>query len=134
MPSSLSFGRSNVVITANLPLNGDQVDQTIFIADRPYRVLSIRYVHATKGTNGSAVNLQVTKDTGTDAPGAGTDLLSNNSNAGFDCKGTDNTVQSGAFKAGVAPSLKVGERLSLDYAGTLTALAGVQVTAVLKPM
>jgi hypothetical protein len=114
--------------------NASLADQAFFIADRAYNVVAIYEVHSTAGSDGSAVNLQVTKDTSTDAPGAGTNLLTNNADAGFNLKGTANTVQTGTLVA-TAASLKLaaGDRLAVDFAGTLTALAGVVVTVYLEP-
>lgn len=108
-------------------------DQAFWIAPFACKVVRIDEVHATAGSDASAVNLQIVKDTGTNAPGAGTDLLTNNTNAGFDMKGAANTVQNGALvaTAGVT-TLAAGNRLSADYAGTLTALAGVVVTVTLE--
>ncbi|MCC5644785.1 hypothetical protein LC607_17935 [Nostoc sp. CHAB 5824] len=128
---------ANINLTHNLsvqcPINSLCVDQPFFVADGAYLVTGISYVHSTAGSDGSAVNLQITKDTGTAAPGAGTDLLTNNTNAGFDCKGTANTVQTGALVATEATrTLASGDRLSLDFAGTVTALAGVVVTVSLR--
>lgn len=101
-------------------------DQAFYIANRPMKVSRVDYVHSTAGSDAGSVNVQVTKDTGTNAPGAGTDLLTNNSNAGFNCKGTANTVQNGALTATVATLwLAAGDRLAVDFAGTTTALAGV---------
>lgn len=115
--------------------NAACVDQAFFIANRAYQVTAVREIHATAGTDGSAVSLQVVKDTGTDAPGAGTDLLTNNANVGFDLKGTANTVQTGTLTATAASlQLAAGNRLSLDFAGTVTTLAGVVVTVSLKPI
>jgi hypothetical protein len=92
-------------------------------------VLEIREVHTTAGSHGSAVSLQVEKCTGTTAPGSGTNLLTNNSDVGFNLKGTANTVQEGTLIATRATrQLAAGDRLALDFAGTLTALAGVCVT------
>lgn len=104
-------------------------DTVIFTAPHPCFVLAASEVHATAGNDVGAVSLQLTKDTGTDAPGAGTDLLANNTNVGFDLKGTANTVQNAEFKttAGIL-ALNKGDRLAIDYAGTTTALAGVNVT------
>jgi hypothetical protein len=120
-------------IVYNMQANGDLVDQSFFLANRDYIVTGASYVHSTKGTNGSAVNVQLVKDTGTNAPGAGTDMLTNSTNAGFDCKGAINTVQAGvlATTAGLT-RLAPGNRLSVDYAGTLTALAGVIVVVTLQ--
>src|SRR3954471_16149879 len=63
-------------------------DQTLFICPvgQSYQLTSVDEIHATAGTDGSAVNLQVVKDTGTQAPGAGVDLITNNTNAGFNLK------------------------------------------------
>ena len=62
-------------------------------------------------------------------------MLTNNTNAGFNLKGTANTVQAGALTT-TAAALKLapGDRLSADFAGTLTAVAGVVVTVELRPI
>lgn len=124
---------TQIPITYRMNANGSLADESFFIADRPYIVDSIREKHAVAGSDASAVNLQVTIDTGTAAPGAGTDLLTNNSNAGFDMKGTANTVQTGTLVAVGSRTMATGDRLSVDFAGTLTALAGVVVTVMLTP-
>ncbi|NBW07805.1 MAG: hypothetical protein EBR82_07240 [Caulobacteraceae bacterium] len=116
----------------NMNANSGLADQCFFTANRPVRVVAVSEVHSTLGTDGSAVNVQLTLDRLTDAPGAGTDLLSNNANAGFNLKGTINTVQTGTFISDWANTLLAGDRLSLDFAGTLTAVAGVQVTVTLQ--
>lgn len=114
-------------------LAADCIDRAFFIANRAYEVVAIRQVHATAGSDGGAVNIQITKDDSTDAPGAGDNLLTNNSDAGFDAKDTANTVQVGTLTATTANlQLAAGDRLSLDFAGTVTALAGVVVTVTLK--
>ena len=113
--------------------NGDLADESFFIANRAYEVVAIREIHATAGDDAGAVSVQVTKDTGTNAPGAGADLLTNNTNAGFNLKGTANTVQVGTLIATQASlQLAAGDRLSVDFAGTLTTLAGVVITVSLK--
>lgn len=120
-------------VKQSCPLNSHCVDQAFWTADGTYLVTAISYIHSTAGNDAGAVNLQVTKDTSTQAPGAGTDLLTNNSNAGFDCKAAANTVQSGVLVAAEAPrTLTTGDRLSLDFAGTVTTLAGVVVTVSLR--
>lgn len=108
-------------------------DACFFIAHTACKVTGIRQVHSVAGSDGGAVNLQVTKDTGTNAPGAGTDLLTNNSDAGFNLKATANTVQTGTL-TGTAASLilAAGNRLSIDVAGTPTAVAGCVVEVDLE--
>jgi len=122
-------------VTHTMLLNADCVDQGFFTADRAYQVMAAYEIHATAGNDAGAVNMQITKDTGTNAPGAGTDLLTNNTNAGFDMKGTANTLQTGTL-TGTAASLLLaaGDRLSVDFAGNVATLAGVQVSVVLKPV
>lgn len=121
--------------TYRMLANASQADQCFFIAPGPMRVVRIDEVHSVAGDNGGAVNLQVTKDHTTDAPGAGTNLLTNNTNAGFDLKGTANTVQNGALSATPADLiLAAGDRLGVDFAGTLSTLAGVVVTVTLEDL
>ena len=119
----------------NMQANGDLIDQNFFLANRDFVVTAAYEVHSTLGTNGSAVNVQITKDTGTNAPGAGTDLLTNSTNAGFNLKAAINTVQTATF-ATTAGLLRLapGNRLAVDFAGTLTAVAGVVVVVVLQPV
>jgi hypothetical protein len=77
---------------------------------------------------GGQSELQVTKDVTTDAPGAGTDMLSNNTNVGFDLNATANTVQNGTLKttAGLR-KLNAGDRLSIDFANAIQSTAGLKI-------
>lgn len=122
-------------ISVQIPINSLCVDQNIFIADRALQVTRVDYNHATAGNDAGAVNVQLAKQTGTQAIGSGTNLLTNNTNAGFNCKGTANTVQNGTLTATTASlQLAAGDRLALDFTGTVTTLAGVTVTVQLKPI
>ena len=104
-------------------------DRAFFIANRAYQVTAIRQVHSVAA--GGASTLQVTKDTGTTAPGAGSDLLS----SAFDLNATANTVQTGALTATTADLLlAAGDRLSIDFANTIQSTAGLVVTVSLKPI
>lgn len=127
--------RAPVVITVNCPLNGDNVDQVVFIADRAYTVEAVYESHATAGTDAGAVSLDVKKATGTTAIASGTTVLGST----FDMKGTINTVvsktrASGGVVSTAVATLAAGDRLGLDYTGVITALAGVAVTVVLQPV
>lgn len=125
---------TRVFATYRQAANGSLADECFFIAERAYTAVAISEVHATAGNDAGAVSLQITKDTGTQAPGAGTDLLTNNAGAGFNLKGTANTVQNGTLVATAgACDLAAGDRLSVDFAGTLTTLAGVVATVALVP-
>jgi len=106
-------------------------DRTLLIATAPVYVEAISEVHAVAAGGASVV--QVTKDTSTDAPGAGTDMLSNNTNTGFDLSATANTVQAGTLKttAGLR-KLNTGDRLSLDFANAIQSTAGLAITVRLR--
>ena len=132
MPNPLTSGTQHMTVIWTNPSASYATDRSIFTAPYDCTVQSINEVHSVVGSDGGAVNLQITKDTGTTAPGAGTDLLSNNTNAGFDLKSTINTVVYGAFKAGVSRKLSRGDRLSLDFAGDHTDVNGLTVTIVVN--
>ncbi len=105
-------------------------DRAFFIANRAYQVTAIRQVHSVAA--GGASTLQVTKDTGTTAPGAGTDLLQS---TGFNLNATANTVQTGTLSATASDlQLAAGDRLSIDFANTIQSTAGLVVTVQLKPI
>lgn len=106
-------------------------DAVFFLATRPYILVSVSEVHSVVA--GGASVLQVVKDTGTNAPGAGTDLLTNNTNTGFDLNAAANTPQVGTLVAVGTRTLAAGDRLSVDYANAIQSSAGVTVTACMAP-
>ena len=109
------------------------VDQSFFLATQAYQVTKVRFVHAVAESTAATLLVQLVKDTGTNAPGAGTDLLTNNTNTGFDCKATANTVQTGTLTATTASlQLAAGDRLSVDFSAAATELVGVTITVTLK--
>ncbi len=123
----------HIEVTAHVGAAALMVDQTFFVATRAYTVVAISFVHAVAETTAANLRVQVTKDTSTNAPGAGTDLLTNNTNAGFDGKATANTVQAGTLTGtGASLALAAGDRLSLDFEAGATELVGVTVTVTLK--
>lgn len=101
----------------------------IFIAQVAYYVRRIEEVHETAGTDGGTVTLMLERLSGTEAKTAGDAILK----AGFNLKGTANTIQK-KEKADLQNSLiKPGDRLALYTSGTLTTLQGVNVTVSLVP-
>jgi hypothetical protein len=117
------------------PVAAQLVDQSLFLCPtgQSWQVVAADEVHAVASNDAGAVNLQFTKDTGTQAPGAGVDLLTNNTAAGFNLKGTANTPQLATLTATAADlTLAAWDRLSIDFAGTIATLAGVVATAWLK--
>ncbi len=84
--------------------------------------------HEVLGTDGSAVNVNVEKLTGTTAPASGTVILA----TPFDLKATINTVYTGTLGKVIATNqLRAGNRLALKDTGTLTAVAGLCVVVEL---
>lgn len=126
--------RAPIIVTVQQPVNAGNVDQDVFIADRPYRVVAVRESHGTAGNDAGAVTLDVVKCTGTTAAASGTTVLGST----FNMKSTANTVvtktrgNGGVVSTDVA-LLAEGDRLAFNYTGTITALAGVVVSIVLRP-
>lgn len=102
-------------------------DRTLFVAPIACTLVAASESHAVAAGGASA--LQLTKDTGTTAPGAGTDILTNNTNSGFDLNATANTPQVGTF---AATSFAVGDRLSMDFAQAIQSTAGLVISIVLR--
>lgn len=108
------------------PANGDIATYTMdlnIIPGSVIRAVAMRWSAA--GTNGSAVTADITKDTSTTAPGAGTSILL----AAQSVKGTANVSVYPTLAASSATlTMASGDRLALVMTGTLTALAGLVVT------
>lgn len=123
----------HIEVSARFGAAATWVDSAFFIANRAYQVVAVKEVHATAESTATNLRVQLTKDTGTDAPGAGNNLLTNNTNAGFNLKATANTVQTGTLTATTADlQLAAGDRLSLDFEAAATEGANVLVTVSLK--
>ena len=99
-----------------------------FIARHPCEILVVKEVHGTAGTDAGAVTLDIEKLTGTTAAGSGDSILV----AGFNLKGTANTVQSKSGADLTGQTLVEGDRLALEDTGTLTNVANLNVTLYLK--
>lgn len=84
-------------------------------------------VHETAGSSDGTLMLE--KLTGTEAPGAGTDMLA----SAIDLTATANTVQTGVLSATTANlNLAIGDRLAIEDAATLTSIAGLSVIVELQ--
>lgn len=111
-------------------LTGSAVDRVFFTATRGWIIDSCSQVHSVAA--GGVSTMQLVKDTGTSAPGAGTDLLT----AAFNLNATANTVQakaSGDFVSLAARTLAIGDRIAVDYADAIQSTAGNSVTCTLIP-
>ena len=92
-------------------------------------VTKIQEVHMTLGTDAGAVSLNIEKLTGTRALDEGSAMLS----TAFDLKASINVVRTGTLTT--TPSIRSlarGDRLALDDAGTLTAVANVTISVELQ--
>lgn len=126
--------RAPVVVSVSLAANSSNVDQAVFVADRPYDVIAVRELHDVAGTDAGAVTLDVVKCTGTTAVGSGTTVLGST----FNMKSTANTLvtktrANGGVVSTAASRLAEGDRIGFNYTGTITSLAGVTVSVVLRP-
>lgn len=99
-----------------------------WIAPVACTVTGFAEVHEVAGTAGGTVSLQLERLQGTEAPGAGDELLA----AALSLKTTANTVQYGNIKLSrsggrALANLAAGDRLCLKDSGTLTTLSNVTV-------
>lgn len=110
---------------ATIPAGGTSL--TIFIANRAYRVKSVKAIWSTASSSGT---VDVKKDTGTNAPGAGTTVLTGT----IGTASTANTTASGTVTGTVATkTLAAGDRLAITFGGTTTLQTGLFVMVGLVP-
>lgn len=122
-------------VTIQTKFNASSVDEWVFIADGNYTVSSIKELHAVAGTDGSGVTLGVRKIASATvaAPGANVaagivEFLQSD----FSLKSTANTTVTGTLSAtGSDLQLSTGDKIGLNFAGTLTTLAGGLLEIVL---
>ena len=102
----------------------------IFTAIHPCEVMAVSESHTTAGSDAGSVTLNVERLEPGEALNSGDTLLA----TAFNLKSTINTpvTYSGGELTISARQLKPGDRLALKDTGTLTAVAGVQVTVYLK--
>lgn len=104
---------------ATIPAGGTSL--TLGIATRTCRVQSVKAIWSTASTSGT---LDIKKDTGTNAPGAGTTVLTGT----VGTASTANTTASGTVTGTVATkTLAAGDRISVTFGGTMTNQAGLVI-------
>ena len=136
--ASATVERDTLVISTPIDLANEGIDflqeeigpQTYFIADRAYLITSIREVHEKTQAAADGASIQITKNTGTVAPGSSdTNLITDiaytgsaRTDRGFNLKGiAANTVTSGTMTNVVASlTLAAGDRLVWGANGTIT--------------
>lgn len=100
-----------------------------FIANRPYEVMEISEAHTTAGNDAGTVTLDIERLQGTEALDAGDSICV----SAFNLKSTADTVVTKKTTDLHNRTLLTGNRLALKDAGTLTNVAGLCVSILLKP-
>jgi hypothetical protein len=104
------------------------VDQSVALLQRRCKLIACSYMNVTPDTAVGAVNVMPRKCTGAQAVTAGAALLTNNTAAGFNCKGTTLVEEVGDLVGSdTTLTFEQGDRLAHDFAG-VTDLAGVLVS------
>lgn len=129
-----SAGPSSHIVINMSSWDANVTDRTVFVADNNYyQVVDAWQTWSTVSTSNTQL---LTKDTGTTAPGAGTGLQTDNTNAGIITSGTVNTPIGSLLLTAVStkPTLWLGpgDRLGLKNAGTAASVAGVFTTVLLR--
>jgi hypothetical protein len=110
-------------------INANSVDEHVYVAPFACRVVSIREIHSVAG--GSAAAVRTRKITDTSAPGASAGATVKELSAAFDLTVTANTTQVATLTGTATPItnsdyyLAAGDKLALDFSGTLTNLVGM---------
>jgi len=134
----LSVGSKDIANTFDVPVQLKGADPqtaanwgTIYIAPRRCTVKGINVSWGTETTDVGAVTLQLERLQGTEASGAGDDLLS--TAIDMDSGGAANTVYAGTLTTTTAwLTLEEGNRLGLVASGTMAALADVAIVVELE--
>lgn len=109
---------------ASVPVSG--TSYPFFLADRAYRVK----VASVYQSSAVSPTVDIVKDTGTTAPGAGTTILT-----GAISFGAANTRVVGTLSSTVATlTLAAGDRLSAKWGGTVGSLTGGLISVLLVPV
>lgn len=113
-------------LPASVPVTG--TSYTFFMANRAYRVVAASIINSSTST---VPTVDVTKDTGTTAPGAGSTVLT----GVMTFSATANTRVTGTIIGTVATTnLAAGDRLATKWAGTVGAITGAMVCVTLVPI
>lgn len=100
-----------------------------FTADRAYEIVEFFERHETAGSDAGTVTVMLKKVPSGTAPGSGTNILT----ASLNLKATANTSQEGTITSTITNKrLARGDALALVSSGTLTDVAGVTASVILK--
>jgi hypothetical protein len=128
----------NRIITWGMANAASAVDTIVFVCESgaEYEVLEVIESHTVAGSDGGTVSADLKRAASGTAPGSGTSMLA----SVFNMKSTANTPVTKSLTLGTLATaqssrrLTAGQALTIDFSGTLTALAGVCFTIVLKPL
>lgn len=119
----------DVVRTADAASAAGAIDRWAFIADRAYKLVGVKAIWTVIA--GAAFTVDLKKCTGTQAPSAGTTMLT----AAIDLNTTANTLATATLSATPANLLlAINDRIGLDFTGTPTNIAGLVVGYILRPV
>ena len=118
-----------VVVTVPVPAAAQGVDQWAWIHPgdgKVYELVDFSEIHGTASSSGTVMP---EKASGTTAVGSGTDLLTGT----VSLAGTANTKVTGTLVSSASTRKFVtGDRLGLDFGGTMTSLAGCVIQIVFR--
>ena len=118
-------------VTISVELLAASVDKWVFIANRAYEVVSIEEVHSVVGGASAAVKARKVLNVSAPGASAGANVVEF-ATAAFDLTAAVNTVQTATLSATASDyQLADGDKIGLDFSGTLTGLVGV-LTITLK--
>jgi hypothetical protein len=106
-------------------------DTTLWCADGDAEIVFASEVHEVLGTDGSAVTADLVKAPDGTVAGSGTSLLAST----FNLKATVCTQQTRSVSGGTLASDRIiyaGQRLAINFTGTMTAVAGLCITVILN--
>lgn len=126
-PQSPFAGTRDRMLPIRVNIDDTPSNRNIFISEQSQIVTTdpFRVVVGTPAVNGGGATVMLKKCTGTQAPSAGTDLLT--AAVSLDDANTDpDTVKTGTMVSSAATrTLAAGDRLALVFAGTLTNLDNI---------
>lgn len=113
-------------LTITTDLMAASVDKWIFVAPFACQVLSVREIHSVAGGSGAAARPRKIAAATVAAPGAAVAAgITEITTAAFDLTTTADTTVTGTLSATASDyTLAVGDKIGIDFAGTLTALVG----------
>jgi hypothetical protein len=124
------YDGESIIVT--VPINANSVDSWIYVAPFKARLVSAREIHSVVGGASAAVRARKITDTSAPGAAAGT-TVKELTTAAFDLTAAINTTQVGTLVTAATPKensdfyMNAGDKVALDFSGTLTGLVGVVV-------